>query len=168
MQRFSTYLSSVTFAEIFASTAVDILYYEDRAKSKVENIHFNLQILIFISLSKELKTLQLNSSWSTALRTRHEMREWENNGMKEENRECSLKLQIPMLVTGLEELEMLLDDHFEYKNRDIYDMRGWVKKTMKKEGKKHIFKGIHINLQIWCSFLAQKSSKRNQTTGLRV
>jgi predicted phosphohydrolase len=64
------------------------------------------------------------------------------------NRECSLNLQFPMLVTGLKELEMLLDDLFEYKNRDIYGMRVWVKNTMKKEGKKHIFKDIHINLEI--------------------
>lgn len=53
-----------------------------------------------------------------------------------------------MLVTGLNELEMLLDDLFEYKNRDIYGMRVWVKNTTKKEGKKHIFKDIHINLEI--------------------
>lgn len=40
-----------------------------------------------------------------------------------------------MLVTGLKELEILLDDLFEYKNSDIYDMREWVKNKMKKEGK---------------------------------
>lgn len=74
------------------------------------------------------------------------MGEEQDEGKK--NRECGLNLQITMLVTGLKELEILLDDLFEYKNSDIYDMREWVKNKMKKEGKKHIFKGIHINLQI--------------------